>query len=73
MDLHRHRRGHRRQHAAAAACKWNFGDDSEAVTNGNTTSHVYTTPLVRRVVTVEVTMSSGETISAVTEIIIANF
>lgn len=53
--------------------KWNFGDDSEAVTNGNTTSHVYTTPLVRRVVTVEVTMSSGETISAVTEIIIANF
>ena len=54
-------------------CKWNFGDDSEAVTNGNTTSHVYTTPLVQRVVTVEVTMSSGETISAVTEIIIANF
>ena len=53
--------------------KWNFGDDSEAVTNGNTTSHVYTTPLVRRVVTVEVTMSNGETISAVTEIIIAFF
>ena len=25
--------------------KWNFGDDSEATTNGNTTSHVYTTPL----------------------------
>jgi hypothetical protein len=53
--------------------RWNFGDDSEATTNGNTTSHVYTTPLVRRVVTVEVTMSNGETISAVTEIIIAAF
>ena len=53
--------------------KWNFGDGSEAVTNGNTTSHVYTEPLVRRVVTVEVTMSNGETISATTEIIVADF
>jgi len=53
--------------------KWNFGDDSEAVTNGNTITHVYTTPTVRRVVTVEVTMSNGETISAVTEIITGVF
>jgi hypothetical protein len=53
--------------------KWNFGDDTEAVTNGNTTSHVYTQPLVRRVVTVEVTMSNGETISATTEIIVGAF
>jgi hypothetical protein len=53
--------------------KWNFGDDTEAVTNGNTTSHVYTQPLVRRVVTVEVTMSNGETISATTEIIVSAF
>ena len=53
--------------------RWNFGDDTEAVTNGNTTSHVYTQPLVRRVVTVEVQMSNGETISATTEIIVGAF
>ena len=53
--------------------RWNFGDDTEAVTNGNVTSHVYTHPLVRRVITVTVEMSNGETISATTEIIVGDF
>ena len=53
--------------------RWNFGDDTEAVTNGNTITHVYTQPLVRRVITVTVEMSNGETISATTEIIVGAF
>ena len=74
LDVHRHRRGHGDANdAGRSRFRWNFGDDSEATTNGNTMSHVYTTPLVRRVVTVEVTLSNGQTISAVTEIIVAAF
>lgn len=57
----------------AVRWRWNFGDDTTAETNSSTVTHIYTQPLTRRVVTVEVQLSNGQTISAVTEIIVANF
>lgn len=51
--------------------EWDFGDGITLTTNGNNTSHVYTTGGVRRTVIVRVTLANGATISASTDIIIA--
>lgn len=59
--------------ARPVSYRWNFGDDTTATTSGNTVAHIYTTPSVRRVVTVEVSMSNGQTVSAQTEIIVGAF
>ena len=59
--------------ARPVSFRWNFGDDVTATTSGNTISHVYTTPSVRRVVEVEVSLSNGQTVSAVTEILVGAF
>jgi hypothetical protein len=53
--------------------EWNFGDDTEATSNGNIITHVYTSPNVRRTVTVKVVLSNDSSITAQAEIIIANF
>jgi hypothetical protein len=55
--------------ARPVSYRWIFGDDTSATTNGNIVTHVYTTAAALRVVTVEVTLSNGQTISAQTEII----
>ncbi len=52
---------------------WDFGDGTTALTNGNVTAHVFTVELVRRVVSVKVTLSNGQTLTATTEIIVGDF
>jgi hypothetical protein len=59
--------------ARPVSYRWDFGDDTSATTSGNTITHVYTTPTTRRTVTVEVSMSNGQTVSAQTEIITGVF
>jgi hypothetical protein len=59
--------------ARPVSYRWDFGDDTSVTTSGNTITHVYTTPSVRRVVTVEVSMSNGQTVSAQTEIVTGIF
>jgi hypothetical protein len=49
--------------------RWNFGDDTSITTNSNEVTKVYTTTQAVRVVTVEVTLTNGQTISAQTELI----
>lgn len=58
---------------AAGRFEWDFGDGSTASTNGNTTSHVFTTASQRRIVTVRVTLVNGQTLSATAEIIVGVF
>ena len=53
--------------------KWDFGDGTGVTTNSNVHTHVFTTGGVRRVVTVEVLLSNGQTVSAVTEVIVSVF
>jgi hypothetical protein len=65
--------GGEQNEARPVSYRWDFGDDSTATTSGNTVTHIYTTPAVRRVVTVEVSMSNGQTVSAQTEIITGVF
>ena len=59
--------------ARPVSYKWDFGDDVTVTTSGNSVTHVYTSPSVRRVVTVEVSFSNGQTASAAMEIIVAAF
>ena len=59
--------------ARPVSYRWDFGDDVTVTTSGNSVTHVYTSPLVRRVVTVEVSFSNGQTASAAMEIIVAAF
>jgi hypothetical protein len=59
--------------ARPVSYRWDFGDGTSATTSGNTITHVYTTPTTRHTVTVEVSMSNGQTVSAQTEIITGVF
>lgn len=59
--------------ARPVSYEWDFGDDTEQTTNGNVTTHVYTSPNVRRTVTVEVTLSDNQKVSATLDIIVGVF
>lgn len=53
--------------------EWDFGDEVTASTTTGTAVHFYDDELVRRIVTVRVTLENGDTISATTEIFVAQF
>jgi hypothetical protein len=53
---------------------WDFGDGSTATTNGNITSHVYTSGAnTPRVVRVTITLTNGQTLVATTQILLGSF
>jgi PKD repeat protein len=54
--------------------EWEFGDGNSATTNGNVTSHVYTSsPTSVRVVTVRIRLANGQLLTATTEILLGAF
>lgn len=54
--------------------EWNFGDGASATTNSNTTSHVYTSGSGSpRTVTVTIRLSTGERVTASTQILLGVF
>jgi len=59
--------------ARPVSYKWDFGDDTSLTTNSNVTTHIYTTPNVPRTVTVEVTLSDNQRVSATLDIIVGVF
>jgi adhesin/invasin len=60
--------------AQPIAFDWEFGDGNSATTNGNITSHVYTTGASQvRVVTVRIRLANGQALTATTEILLGVF
>jgi hypothetical protein len=58
----------------ATRYQWNFGDGSSVTTNGNTTSHAYTSGANSpRVVAVQIDLTNGQTLMATTEILLGTF
>jgi len=53
--------------------EWNFGDGVTLETGGPSVTHAYTTELTIYTVTVKATFANGSTVSAVTDIITADF
>ena len=58
----------------ATRYEWAFGDGTSVVTNGNTTSHAYTSGANSpRIVTVKIDLTNGQTLVATTEILLGTF
>ncbi len=59
----------------ATKYSWDFGDGVTAETSGRTIAHVYATSAQRvvRTVTVRVSLSNGQSVSATTEILVGSF
>lgn len=53
--------------------QWDFGDGQTATTNGPAVGHVYTNELTTYVVTVKAIFANGTSVSALTQIITADF
>lgn len=60
--------------AQATQFDWNFGDGATVTTNGNTTTHIYTSGSTNaRTVSVTVKLANGQTLVATTEILLGVF